>query len=156
MMRRAHVLWRTLPVWLMLLVGLAACARNPEPTPTPAVQDVGRLSPSATPVPLEPWKSLRGRGLRPAQVERAIAVWTGSVLRVLAVGTLPSPCHRLRATVRPNTPPGLVELWLYVQPPDEDRACREEPTPFEAELAVQPPFLPVRVVLNEQNVLINR
>ncbi len=150
---------------LLLVVGLSlvllwGCAPREQEqgavSPEAATQEQEEpLPPLATPVPLEPWKNLRRKGLRPAQVNKVVAVWTGSVLKVMVSGELPTPCHRLRATMRPNTPPGLVELWLYVQEPPGDQVCTQQIAPFEVELAVQPPALPVRVLVNGQVAFIN-
>ncbi len=148
-------------VLLLALVGgvlvLWGCSSpESEPTSEAASTPSTMLGPLATPVPLEPLKELRGKGLREAQIETAVAVWTGSVLKVVVTGQLPSPCHRLRASVKPNTPPGTVELLLYVQAPAEGQACAQQVESYEVELAVQPPTLPVRVLVNGKAAFINR
>ena len=148
-------------MFLLVLVGsvlvLWGCAsRTSKPTPEATSTTAAMLGSLATPVPLEPFKELRGKGLREAQIETAVAVWTGSVLKVVVTGPLPSPCHRLRASMKPNTPPGTVELLLYVQAPAEGQACAQQVESYEVELAVQPPTLPVRVLVNGKAAFINR
>lgn len=148
-------------VLLLALVGgvfiLWGCAsRTDESTPEATGTSVTTLGPLATPIPLEPLKELQGKGLREAQLDKVVAVWTGSVLKVVVTGQLPTPCHRLRASMKPNTPPGTVELLLYVQEPAEGQACIQKVEPYEVELAVQPPTLPVRVLVNGVAAFINR
>ncbi len=144
--------------WLFLVLALfsAGCGSQRASQPTPTAPAAGPVAAMATPVPLEPWAQVEGKGLEKAPVEQATAWWTGDLLRVVIQGHLPSPCYRLRASVRPNSPPAVVDLRLYMQGPPEGQECLQVLTAYTAEVAIQPPTMPLQVLVNGEPVLMAR
>ncbi len=138
-----------------LIFLLLGCTSAPQPTSQPIETESpaagqASLAPEATPVPLEPWNSLHGKGFAPASVKQVTALWTGTVLKIVVEGDMPSPCHRLRASVRPNTPPAIVDVRLFLQEPPEGQDCLQVLTDYTVEITVQPQALPMQVLVNGQ------
>jgi hypothetical protein len=129
----------------LALVGAAlACGAGDEqgPSPTPAPGD---LSP-------RPGDERLQRG--PAFIDQTSMVEMETYppqYRLLLRGSLPTPCHRLRATVSRDEAQGVIAVEVYsLVPPDA--VCAQLLAPFEASLSLGSAARRYRVLVNGQPV----